>query len=248
MSIDNIEDLEALKKIGKIVALTREEMIKNAREGITTKELDDIGFKVLSQFGAKSAPHKDYNFPGITCISVNNEVAHGIPSNRVLKNGDLVNIDVSAELDGYYADTGASIVVGSCDESKLKLCKCAENALYKSIAKAKSGSKINQIGKAIFTEATQNGYSVIKNLAGHGIGRKLHEEPESISNYPDKYENELLTDGLVLAIETFVSTKANYVIEDDDEWTLITPDGSFVAQYEHTVVVTKDMPIILTQA
>ncbi|MDP5273921.1 type I methionyl aminopeptidase [Chengkuizengella axinellae] len=247
LSIDSIEDLEGIKKVGRVVALAREEMLRSAKEGMTTKELDLIGLNILNQYGAKSAPNKDYDFPGITCISVNEEVAHGIPSEKVLKKGDLVNIDVSAELDGYYADTGASIVIGSSDESKYKLCQCAEEAMYKGISKAKQGSKVNQIGKEINKVARKSGFQVVKNLAGHGIGKKLHEAPESISNYKNNAENELLTNGLVLAIETFISTGSDYVLEEEDGWTLVTPDGSLVAQYEHTVIVSDDKPVIVTQ-
>ncbi|NDI34472.1 type I methionyl aminopeptidase [Chengkuizengella sediminis] len=247
MSIESIEDLEGITKIGKIVAQAREEMIKNAIEGMTTKELDYIGLEILDQNGAKSAPNKDYDFPGTTCISVNEEVAHGIPGEKILKKGDLINIDVSAELDGYYADTGASFVIGSFDETKNKLCQCAEDALYKGISKAKRGSKVNQIGKEIFKVAKENEFNVVRNLAGHGIGKRLHEDPVSISNYNNGSENQLLTNGLVLAIETFISTGSDYVVEADDRWTLHTPDGSLVAQYEHTIIISNDEPIIVTQ-
>lgn len=245
MSIDSEKDLKALEKIGKVVSMARDEMIKHLRPGISTKELDKVGEKVLASYGARSAPMYEYHFPGYTCISVNDEVAHGIPGTRIIKNGDIVNVDVSAELDGYFADTGASVVIGT-DKLKDALCECSKNALLKSIGKAKAGAKINQIGRTIHNEAKQNGFTVIRNLTGHGIGRRLHEEPSHILNYFEAWDNQILSSGLVLAIETFISSGAEYVIEDRNGWTLKTSDGSIVAQFEHTVVVMDNKPIILT--
>jgi len=197
-------------------------------------------------FGARSAPKYEYNFPGYTCISVNDEVAHGIPGKRILKQGDIVNIDVSAELDGYFADTGASIVLDNLDKLKNSLCECSNKALLNGISKARTGAKINQIGKTIFNQAKSNGFTVIRNLTGHGIGRKLHEKPSHILNYFDIWDNQVLNTGLVLAMETFISTGAEYVVEDIDGWTLKTPDKSIVAQFEHTIIVMENEPIILT--
>ena len=246
MSIDSEKDLQALIKIGKIVAIAREEMLKSMKPGMTTKELDRIGQRVLAGYGARSAPRYQYKFPGYTCISVNDEAAHGIPGHRVLRPGDSINIDVSAELNGYFADTGATVILNDQDELKNKLCVCSKNALYKGIDNARTGAKLNQIGKAIYNEAKNSGFTVIRNLTGHGIGRKLHEEPTHILNYFDERDNQILTTGLVLAIETFISTGAEFVIQDKSGWTLKTPDRSLVAQFEHTVVVTDNEPIILT--
>lgn len=246
MSINSKRDLEGLKKIGKIVALAREEMLKKIKPGITTLELDLIGKKILDLHKATSAPKKDYDFPGYTCISINNEIAHGIPGNRVIKEGDIVNVDISAELNGYYADTGASIVVDSNSEIKNNLCKCAEKALYKAINKAIEGARLNEIGKEIESEVNKAGFKVVKNLSGHGIGRKLHEEPNFILNYYDKKYNQRLNSGLVLAIETFVTNGAEYVKENKNKWTFETIDNSIGAQFEHTIIVTKDKAIILT--
>lgn len=246
MSIDSEKDLIALQRIGKIVALAREEMIRCIKPGITTAELDAIGERVLAAYGAAPAPRKEYNFPGATCISINDVVAHGIPGATMIRQGDLINVDVSAELDGYYADTGATVIAEEPTAILKNLCDCSKTALLKGIEQAKAGAKINQIGRAIHNEARSKAFTVIKNLSGHGIGRKLHESPNHIPNYYDKHDKRLLTAGLVLAIETFVSTGAEYVVEEEDGWTLRTPDKSFVAQYEHTVVVTKEKPIILT--
>ncbi|EMI9088135.1 MULTISPECIES: type I methionyl aminopeptidase [Bacillus] len=247
MIIRNEQDLEGLRKIGRIVALAREEMKKQAKPGMTTKELDLIGKKVLDEHGAISAPEKEYDFPGVTCISVNEEVAHGIPGERVLKDGDLVNVDVSAALDGYYADTGISFVLGE-DEAKEKLCQAAVDAFWAAMKKVKAGSKQNQIGRAVSNFAHKNGYNVIQNLTGHGIGLSLHEAPNHILSYFDPMDNALLKDGLVIAVEPFISMKADHIIErGDDGWTFVTPDKSLVAQCEHTVVVTRGEPIILTE-
>lgn len=246
MIIQNEQDLEGLRKIGRIVALAREEMKRLAQPGMTTKELDLIGKRVLDEHGAESAPEKEYNFPGITCISVNEEVAHGIPSDRVLLDGDLINIDISAALGGYYADTGISFVIGQGDEQKNKLCQAAEDAFWAAMKKVRAGAKRSQIGRAVFNEARKNGFTVIQNLTGHGIGRSLHEEPDHILNYFDPRDSMLLKEGLVLAVEPFVSAGANHIVELGDGWTFVTPDKSLVAQCEHTIVVTKGEPIILT--
>ena len=247
MIITSENDLNALKKIGRIVALAREEMVKSIKPGITTGELDLIGEKILSQYGAKSAPRYEYNFPGTTCISINDIAAHGIPGNAIIKKGDLVNVDISAELDGYFGDTGVTIPVEPASSLAKRLCECSKSAFYKALEKSKSGIKLNQIGRAIQNEARRNGFNVIKDLTGHGIGRKLHEEPEYVFNFFNKSEDYLLKEGLVLAIEPFISAGAEYTVEDNDGWTLRTEDRSLVAQFEHTIVITQGKPIILTE-
>lgn len=246
MIIQNEKDLESLKKVGKVVSVVREAMKAATVPGITTLELDMIAKDLFEEHGAVSAPKHDYDFPGYTCISVNDEVAHGIPGDRVIQDGDLVNIDVSAMLDGYYADTGISFVCGTGNEELEKLCKCAEDAFYAGLKKAKAGSKMNQYGKAVSNEARKNGFTIIENLTGHGIGRSIHEEPDHVVNTFDPWETEIFKNGMVVALEPFVSTKAREVVEGGDGWTYKTPDGSLVAQCEHTVVITKGEPIILT--
>jgi len=246
MIVTSDEELQGLKNIGNIVARVRDKVRAAAVPGITTKELDELAGQLLAEFGATSAPISEYNFPGYICISVNDEVAHGIPGNHVIQDGDLVNIDISANLNGYYGDTGISFVVGNASEIKVKLCEAAEQAFYEAMKKVKAGSKKSNLSKAVESVAKRNGFKVIKNLTGHGIGRKLHEEP-SILNYFHPQDSELLKQGQVLAVEPFISEKAEEVYEcSEDGWTFFTPDKSFVAQYEHTIVVTKDKPIILT--
>src|SRR4051812_30226247 len=176
MSINSEKDLAALRKIGRIVARCLQHMQSKLEPGITTRELDEIGGKFLEAHGARSAPRITYNFPGNTCISVNEEAAHGIPGSRILKAGDLVNIDVSAELDGYFADTGGSAILPPEKKLHVRLCAAARRALECAMQEARAGARINRIGYAIESEAIRNGFTVIENIGSHGVGRALHEE------------------------------------------------------------------------
>ncbi|WP_391123294.1 type I methionyl aminopeptidase [Psychrobacillus sp. L3] len=247
MIVQTNEELEALKKIGRIVAEIREAMRAATKPGITTKEIDEIGGKLFEQNGAISGPMGEYDFPGYTCISVNEEVAHGIPGSRVIKEGDIVNIDVSGSYDGYFSDTGISFVVGDGYEEKEKLCAVAESAFNRAMLKVKAGSRLNQIGKAVAREAKENGLHVIMNLTGHGIGKSLHEAPQHVLSYYDAWDPTILKEGMVLAVEPFISQKAEHIVESGDGWTFVTPDKSLVAQIEHTIVVTKEGPLLLTK-
>jgi len=247
MIVKNEEELAGLKEIGKIVAVIRDELIERTKPGVTTKELDDYAGELFEKYGAISGPKGEYDFPGYTCISVNEEVAHGIPGKRVIKEGDLVNIDVSGSKNGYFADTGLSIVVGEGNEKLQHLCDTAQKAFEEGLKKIKAGSKLSMIGKVVNRTANQNGYTVIKNLTGHGVGLALHEKPDHILNYFDPWESQLLKEGMVLAFEPFISTNAEEVIELSDGWTFVTPDKSYVAQCEHTLIVTKGEPIIVTR-
>lgn len=249
MSIESQADLAGIKKISEIVGITLKQMRAFAQSGMTTKELDAYGYSLLKKAGARPAPKLAYGFPGWTCISLNHEVAHGIPSDRVImQTGDLVNIDVSAELNGYYSDNGGSFVLGPDIHKLNPLVACSKRALFKAIQQIKGGVKIADIGGLIEAEAKKNGFKVIKNLLGHGIGRSLHEEPHEIACYYDKANKRRFRKNEVVAIETFISTKASYAQEKGDGWTLITKDGSFVAQHEHTILITDDSPVILTAA
>ncbi|QIZ08854.1 type I methionyl aminopeptidase [Priestia megaterium] len=240
------EDFNGLKEIGRIVAGIRDELVQRAVPGVTTKELDDIAGQLFEKEGAISAPKGEYDFPGFTCISVNEEVAHGIPSDRVIQEGDLVNIDVSGSKNGYFADTGVSIVIGKGEEILSKICAVAKEAFEAGLKKAKPGSKINGMGKVVFQTARNHGLTVIKNLTGHGIGRTIHEKPEYIYNYNETSDNGLLREGMVIAFEPFISTHDEEVFQLEDGWTFVT-EKSFVAQYEHTLIVTKNGPVILTR-
>lgn len=248
MSITREAELVGMQKASEAVAYTLREMRNHAQPGITTKALDDFGAAILSRFGARSAPLLTYNFPGCTCISVNNEFCHGIPSsNRVLQEGDLVNIDVSAELDGFWSDNGGSFVVGKDVHQHQKLVTASKDILQKAIDNIKGGVRISDIGHLIETEARKRGYKVIKNLTGHGIGRSLHEAPAEIANYRDRSNTARFKKHSVVAIETFIATTSTYADTLNDGWTMVGNNGGFMAQHEHTIVVTDGQPMILTE-
>ncbi|MGM9925674.1 MAG: type I methionyl aminopeptidase [Bacillus sp. (in: firmicutes)] len=247
MIVRTEEDLNGLKEIGKIVAAIRDEMVQKAKPGVTTLELDNLAGELFEQYGAISAPKNEVDFPGFTCICVNEEVAHGIPGKRKLKEGDLVNIDVSASKNGYFADTGISIVIGQGEPIVHELLEAAQEVFDAGLKKFKVGSKMNGVGKAVYNTARQKGFTVIKNLTGHGVGTALHEAPDHILNYYDPQDNALFKDGMVIAYEPFVSTKAEEVFTAEDGWTFTTEDKSYVVQIEHTLIVTKKGPVIITE-
>ena len=240
MSITTESEFIGMKNVSEAVAYTLKEMKNFAEIGMTTKELDDFGGNILKNFGANSAPFMTYKFPGWTCISVNNEFCHGIPSDkRILKEGDLINIDVSAELDGFWSDNGNSFVLGK-DINQQEI-------LHKAISNIKGGVKISDIGFLMENEAKKRGYKVIKNLSGHGIGRSLHEQPDELLNYKNRNDQRRFKKNSVVAIETFISTTSSYSVELKDGWTMVGDKGGFMAQHEHTIVITDGKPIILTE-
>lgn len=248
MSITNEAELAGMKKASEAVAYTLKEMRNYAQVGMSTKELDDYGGQILNELGAKSAPYLTYGFPGWTCISVNNEFCHGIPSDkRILQEGDLINIDVSAELDGYWSDNGGSFVLGKDIHQHQKLVEASREILLKAINNIKGGVKIADIGHLIETEAKKRGYRVIKNLTAHGVGRSLHEEPNEIANYRDRFNLSRFKKNAVVAIETFISTNSTYAETLKDGWTMVGNRGGFMAQHEHTIVVTDGKPLVLTE-
>lgn len=246
MTADSQKDIDYLKAIGRICAETLRKMMDATRPGMTTRELDEIGRALLEAEGAKSAPQAMYNFPGATCISVSPVIAHGIPSEHVLREGELIHIDVSAELDGYFADTGASMVVSKRERNLEKLLDATRTALTKALYAAKAGNPLNGIGRTVQNEARKRGYNVIYDLTGHGIGHKLHESPTEILNFQNPNDRRTLNDGLVLAIEPFLTTGIGRTITEKDGWTIRTIDRAIAAQFEHTIIVTKNDPIILT--
>lgn len=222
-------------------------MKSKTRIGMTTEELDEIGGRFLKSRGASSAPKVTYDFPGHTCISLNREIAHGIPGSRKIRPGDLINIDVSAELDGYYADTGHSFQMPPYTSAATRLCRYTYATMMKVISQLRDGVRVNEIGRIIQEEAQRGGYRVIRNLCSHGIGRALHEEPKEILPFYNKNDRRTLTKGLVLTVEPFLSTGADYVVEQMDGWTLKLPDRGLAAQHEHTIIITNKRPIIVTQ-
>jgi methionyl aminopeptidase len=246
MTIETQDDVVALQRIGRIVSLTLQQMLAAAQPGMTTRELDLIGERLLERHGARSAPRLTYDFPGATCISINEEAAHGIPGDRVIRAGDVLNVDVSAELGGYFADTGGTVVVPPTNAQKTRLCHATRTALAEAMKRARAGQPINGIGAAIERTAKAYGFKVIENLGSHGVGRALHEAPEHIPGYFDPSDKRVLQEGMVITIEPFLSTKSRTVTETADGWTLAGASGNLSAQYEHTMIITKAAPIVVT--
>jgi methionyl aminopeptidase len=245
MSITRPEQLEKLKACGRIVAKALRAMAEGVQPGVTTAELAAIGSKVLAENGTRSSPPIVYGFPGDACISVNDEVVHGIPGGRVLQPGDLVKLDLTAEKDGYHTDSAITVQVPPSSAVASKLSRCAERAFYQSLSVARAGNSVREIGRIVNREVRRRGYHVIRELGGHGIGHTIHEEP-SVPNYPDPFARLQLTQGLVLTIEPIIAAGTSQITLDADKWTVRTSDGSLAAHYEHTLVITRDKPIVLT--
>jgi methionyl aminopeptidase len=247
MTITNDDELQGLREIGRIAADALAAMGKALEPGMTTAELDAIGRGILENHGARSAPETVYGFPGATCISINEEVAHGVPGDRRIAAGDLVNIDVSAEKAGYYSDTGASFAVPPVDRRIERLCRDGKRALWAGLGQVGAGKPLAGIGEAVGRFAQRNGYTLVRNLASHGIGRSLHEEPKEIATWPERSERRTMPKGLVFTVEPFLSLGADWAEhEGDDRWTLYSEPRAPTVQYEHTVVATANGPLILT--
>ncbi|HST45624.1 MAG TPA: type I methionyl aminopeptidase [Luteimonas sp.] len=247
MTIETEDDVAALRRIGRIVARVLQAMLDAARPGMTTRELDALGEELLERHGARSAPRLTYDFPGATCISINEEAAHGVPGARVIQPGDVLNVDVSAELDGYFADTGGTIVVPPGDARKGRLCDATRTALDRAMAAARDGQPLNGIGAAIQQTARAHGFRVIENLGSHGVGRALHEAPEHIPGYFDPRDRRRLRAGMVITIEPFLSTHSRRVSESSDGWTLVGTPDNLSAQYEQAMIITRGDPIVVTR-
>ena len=246
MTLSNDEDLTRLKEIGRIVANTLEAMSRALEPGMTTSELDQIGRSIMEAAGARPAPELAYSFPGATCISVNEEIAHGIPGDRRIEPGDLVNIDVSAEKDGFFADTGGSFAVPPVNRTIERLCRDGRRAMWTGLRQVGAGKPIAGIGRAIGTFARKNGYTLVRNLASHGVGLSLHEEPTEIATWPDASERRIMTEGLVFTVEPFLSLGAELAEDGDDPWTLYSHPCAPTVQFEHTVVATRNGALIVT--
>ncbi|HEX2889603.1 type I methionyl aminopeptidase [Vineibacter terrae] len=247
MTIETEEQLERLRRIGGIVAAVCRLMGSRLEPGMTTRELDEIGRAALEREGSRPAPSLMYGFPGATCISVNHAVAHGVPDDTRLAPGDMVNIDVSAERDGVFADTGASFVVPPARADQERLCRSTRKALNRAVQAVRPGRRLNIIGHTIERTASADGYTVIRNLGSHGVGDSLHDEvPGFIPGYYDRDDRRIMTQGLVFTIEPFLSTGATQADEQGDGWTLATAPGIMTAQYEHTLVVGRRGAIVVT--
>lgn len=248
MTIETEDQLEKLRAVGRLVAQTLAAMGKALEPGITTQELDDLGRALLEKEGARSAPELTYNFPGATCISIGPDCAHGIPGDIKVKAGDLINIDVSAELDGYFGDTGASFAVPPVSRRVERLCRDGRRAMWAGIKATRAGGRLNEVGRSIEAFAHKNGYSLVRNLASHGVGRSLHDDPAEIPTWYEPRDRRTIPEGLVFTIEPFLSLGADWVDELSDGWTLRPPGKQPTVQYEHTLVATRNGPVVLTLA
>lgn len=245
MSITEPGELEALRAAGAIVRRVLEAMKRQVRPGITTGELDGIGAAVIQENGARSAPATVYNFPGANCISLNEEAVHGVPGARVLQPGDLLKLDVTIEKDGFMADAAETVAVGKVTPEAERLMACARRAFEKAMLVARAGFRVSEIGRAVEREVRREGFSVIRELGGHGIGRTIHEQPR-VPNYPDPEARLVLTEGLVLAVEPIIAAGSGRAILAEDGWTMKTADRRPAAHYEHTIVITNGKPLLLT--
>ncbi|HEX7034845.1 MAG TPA: type I methionyl aminopeptidase [Pseudomonadales bacterium] len=246
MTVENQRDIEGLMAAGQVVSRVLNRMLDALEPGMTTAELDALGDELLRRHGARSAPRITYDFPGATCISVNEQVAHGVPGSRRIEPGDVVNVDVSAELDGYFADTGGTRVVPPVTPVKKRLCHATRRALEAAMSEVRAGNPINRLGLAVERVARTYRFRIIRNLAGHGVGRSLHESPAEIVSYHRPQDRRFLEEGMVIAVEPFLSTRATAAEEGDDGWTLTAPPGNLSAQYEHTLIATRGRPIVVT--
>jgi len=247
VSINGPEEFEGMRAAGAIVQRMIEAMKRAVRPGVTTAQLDKVGADVMQEHGAKSAPVLVYQFPGTSCISLNDEAVHGIPNDRVVQEGDLVKLDVTIEKDGFMADAAVTVPVGVVSEENQRLIACAERAFAKAMLVARAGFRVFEIGRVVEREVRRHGFSVIRDLGGHGIGRTIHEEPR-IPNYPDPDANQILTKGLVITVEPIIAAGSGRSILAKDGWTVRTADGRPSAHYEHTLVITEGEPILLTAA
>jgi methionyl aminopeptidase len=245
MSINGPEELARLRAAGLVVRRVLDAMKGQVRPGITTGELDTIGARVMQENGARSAPAMVYGFPGANCISLNEEAVHGIPGDRRLREGDLLKLDVTVEKDGFMADAAETVAVGTVSQEAKRLMACARRAFEKAMLVARAGFRVSEIGRAVEREVRREGFSVIRELGGHGIGRTIHEEPR-VPNFPDPEARQVLTEGLVITVEPIIAAGSGRALLQNDGWTMRTADRRPSAHYEHTIVITKGTPMLLT--
>lgn len=247
MTISNQEELEGMKAAGKVVARVLGALVPKVKAGVTTGELDRVAEAMLEGFEARSAPRMVYGFPGSVLVSVNDEVVHGIPGERVLQGGDVVTVDVTVEKDGFMADAARTVLVPYASVEKKRLAACARVAFSEAMKVARAGNRVRDVGAAIERTAHRHGFSSIRDLCGHGIGRTIHEPPE-VPGIDYEGATQVLEEGMVLAVEPMISTGADLTRLDPDGWTIRTTDGSLSAHYENTIVITKGRPLVLTMA
>jgi methionyl aminopeptidase len=247
MSVKSSKDLAGLRAAGKAVGTILRELSERVRPGVTTAELDREAARLLALHNARPAPAIEYGFPGAICISINDEAIHGVPGRRVIREGDLVKLDLTAEKDGYIADAAVSIAVEPVTAEAQHVIRCAENAFRHALRAARAGNRVYEIGRVVEREVRRSGCNVLRELSGHGTGRKIHEEP-SVPNYHEPRARTRLTEGLVITIEPIVAAGSGDCYHADDGWTVLTSDRSLAAHHEHTMVITAGEPILLTVA
>ncbi|HFJ9344048.1 TPA: type I methionyl aminopeptidase [Bacillus mobilis] len=238
-------EIEIMREAGRIVALTHQELKQHITPGITTKELDQIAEKTIQKYGATPS-FKGYNgFPGSICASINEELVHGIPGKRKLKEGDIISIDIGAKYNGYHGDSAWTYPVGSISESVQKLLDVTEKSLYLGLEQVKPGERLSNISHAVQTHAEENGFSIVREYVGHGIGQDLHEDPQ-IPHYGPPNRGPRLKPGMVICVEPMVNQGRRYVKTLSDDWTVVTVDGKWCAHFEHTIALTEAGYEILT--
>ena len=247
MTISSVNDLAGLQRVGQLVARTIAHMRAEVRPGMTTAELDGIGERFASAGGARSAPRLAYDFPGFNCLSVNEEIVHGVPGPRVLCDGDVVKLDVTLELDGYMADSAVTVVIPPVSAEARLLQRAARIAFNRGMAVARAGTSLREVGRAVESAARREGAVVVRELTGHGIGRRIHEPP-SVPNWADPDVRTVLTEGLVIALEPMLTSTPARVVEEADGWTLRTHDRGIAVHHEHTIVIRRGAPLVLTAA
>jgi methionyl aminopeptidase len=247
MTISSAPDLAGMQRVGNLVARTIAHMRAEVRPGMTTAELDGVGERYARKEGARSAPQLAYDFPGFNCLSVNDEIVHGIPGPRVLQDGDVVKLDVTLELDGYMADSAVTVVIPPVSLEARQLQRAARVAFNKGLAVARAGQTLREVGRAVESAARREGAVVIRELTGHGIGRRIHEPP-SVPNWADPDVRTVLTEGLVIALEPMLTNVPARVVEEADGWTLRTHNRALAVHHEHTIVIRRGTPLVLTAA
>jgi methionyl aminopeptidase len=245
MSIESKADWVGLRAVSKVARQTLALLTREVRPGITTGTLDEMARQFLQSMRARSAPALVYGFPGTVLISINDEVVHGVPGQRQIQPGDLVSLDVTVELDGYVADAARSLVVPPGADTAHRLVACARAAFDAALDVATAGTRVSEIGRAVQREARRHGFAVVKGLTGHGVGRTIHEPP-SVPNEWNPTQTDVLTEGLVIAIEPMIAVGSGRPFEDSDGWTIRTRDRGLAAHYEDTVVITRGRPVVLT--
>ncbi len=245
MSIESPSDWIGLRRVARVVRRVLDAVEAHVRPGVTTADLDLVAAEVLARYGARSAPALAYGFPGSVLVSVNDEIVHGVPGSRRIARGDLVSLDVTAEQDGFVADAARSIAVDGAPDVAVRLIACAEAALESALRVARAGMLVNEIGRVVEHDVRCAGFAVVRGLSGHGVGRTIHEWPDVPNRY-DPRQRDVLTEGLVLTIEPMICAGSGRTVLAPDGWTVRTRDGSLSAHHEHTLVITRDRPIVLT--